>query len=154
MLRSPIRLRYDDEDDDVSHCNAERILCDVFSPDTQQDIRRSSFAHSSNGKTKYRSNEKIRDGISPIVANETCIWSPAYSGEKRKKCARIIRTTCILDKKVPCRFRVHNETDTDAVHYPELRSNFQKQICRNILPEEHVYRRNESNFVESCVWIT
>ncbi|XP_071641965.1 neuropeptides capa receptor-like isoform X2 [Temnothorax longispinosus] len=73
MLRSPIRLRYDDEDDDVSHCDAERMPCDFLSPDTQpQDMRRSSFA-ASNGRTKYRSNEETRDGISPIVANETCI---------------------------------------------------------------------------------
>lgn len=157
MLRSPIRLRYDDEDDDASHCNTERMPCDVFSPYTQpQDARRSSFiAHSNNGKTKHRSNEKTRDGISPIVANETCIWLPAYSG-KRKKCysARIIRTTCILDKKLPCRFRVHNETDTDAVYYPELKS-FQKQMYRDILPEERVCSRDEkSSFVESCVWMT
>lgn len=96
MLRSPTRLRYDDEDDDVSHCDMERMPCDILSLDMQsQDTRRASFiAHSSNGRTKYRSNEKTRDGTnSPIVTNETCIWFPVYSDGKRKKCysARIVK---------------------------------------------------------------
>ncbi|KAG5315953.1 CAPAR protein, partial [Acromyrmex insinuator] len=74
MLRSPIRLRYDDEDDDVSHCDMERIPCDVLTPDMQpQDTKSPFVAHSSNGRTKFRSGEETRDGISPIVANETCI---------------------------------------------------------------------------------
>jgi len=75
MPRSPIRLRYDDEDDDVvSHYDAERKPYDVLSPDTlSRETRSSLVAHSSNGRTKYRSNEKTRDGISPSTANETCI---------------------------------------------------------------------------------
>ncbi|XP_011158889.1 neuropeptides capa receptor isoform X2 [Solenopsis invicta] len=76
MLRSPIRLRYDDEDDDASHvCDVDRMSCDVLSPDIQpQDTKRSSFvAHSRNGGTTYRSSEKTRDSVSPITANETCI---------------------------------------------------------------------------------
>lgn len=74
ILRSPIKLRYDDEDDDVSHCDVERMPCDIHNPDTQpQDTRSSFIAHSSNGRTKYRSNEKTKDDISPIVTNETCI---------------------------------------------------------------------------------
>lgn len=74
ILRSPIKLRYDDEDDDVSHCDVERMQCDIHNPNTQpQDTRSSFIAHSSNGRTKYRSNEKMRDDISPIVTNETCI---------------------------------------------------------------------------------
>ncbi|CAL1689338.1 unnamed protein product [Lasius platythorax] len=75
MLRSPTRLRYDDEDDEAGHCGAGRS-CNVLSPDSRrQDTRRSSFlVHSSNGRTKYLSSEKTRDGITQrTTANETCI---------------------------------------------------------------------------------
>jgi len=51
----------------------ERIPCDVLIPDMQPEDIRSFVAHSSNGRTKFRSGEKTRDGISPIAANETCI---------------------------------------------------------------------------------
>lgn len=161
MLRSPIRLRYDDEDDDVSHYDVERMPCDVLTPDMQpQDTRSPFVAHSSNGRTKFKSGDKTRDGISPIAANETCIWSLAYSDGKRKKCCgtRIIRTTCDLDKKQPCRFRVtrkYDEIDVpDAAYYPTLKDNFQRQTCREIFPEERVHNRDKkSSFVESCVWM-
>lgn len=151
MLRSPIRLRYDDEDDDASHvCDVDRMSCDVLSPDIQpQDTKRSSFvAHSRNGGTTYRSSEKTRDSVSPITANETCIWSPVYPRGKKKCCARIVRTTRVLNKKLPCRFRIRDETHA---HYPAL--NFQRQTCRVVLPEERIRREDEeSSFVESCVW--
>lgn len=159
MLRSPIRLRYDDEDDDTSHCDVERMPCDHLSPDTRpQDTRSPFVAHSRNGRTKYRSSEKMRDDVSPIAANETCIWSPAYFSGRKKRCcgARIMRTTCVLDKKLTYRFRIHDETvATNAARYSTLRDNFQRQTRRNILPEERARNRNEeSSFVESYVWIT
>lgn len=81
MLRSPTRLRYDDEDDEVGHCGAERS-CNILSPDARrQDTRSSFFVHSSNGRTnnKYLSSEKTGDGIAQMTAaNETCIWFSAY----------------------------------------------------------------------------
>ncbi|XP_050462080.1 neuropeptides capa receptor-like isoform X1 [Cataglyphis hispanica] len=75
MLRSSMRLRYDDEDDEAGNCGAERS-CDILNPDTRlRDTRRSSFlAHSRNGRTKYLSNEKTKDGVAQMTAaNETCI---------------------------------------------------------------------------------
>lgn len=70
LLRSPTRLHYDDEDDETGHCGAEKS-CNILSP----DARRSSFlVHSSNGRTKYLSSEKTKDGIVQMAtANETCI---------------------------------------------------------------------------------
>lgn len=60
------------------------------------------------------------------------------------------RKTCILDKKLPCHFRIYNETDT--VQYPALKNYFQRQTSRNILPEEGARNRNEeSSFMESWV---
>ncbi|XP_029660848.1 neuropeptides capa receptor-like isoform X1 [Formica exsecta] len=75
MLRSSTRLRYDDEDDEVSYCSAERS-CDILSPDARlQGTRTSSFlVHSKNGRTKYLSSEKTKDDIAQMtMANETCI---------------------------------------------------------------------------------
>ncbi|XP_019884280.1 neuropeptides capa receptor isoform X2 [Camponotus floridanus] len=70
LLRSPTRLHFDDEDDETSHCGTEKS-CNILSP----DARRSSFlVHSSNGRTKYLSSEKTKDGIVQMaMANETCI---------------------------------------------------------------------------------
>ncbi|XP_070159920.1 neuropeptides capa receptor [Polyergus mexicanus] len=73
MLRSSTRLRYDDEDDEMSYCSTERSCGDILSPDARvQDTRTSSFVI--NSRIKYLSNEKTNDGIAKITAaNETCI---------------------------------------------------------------------------------
>lgn len=151
-----IRLRYDDKDDDANHCDVKRMMCDVLGPDAQPpDTWTPSFiARSNSDRTKYQSGEKTKDSderqILPIAVSETCIRSPVYLGEERKKCCDV-RTTCLHDEELPCHFRIHDETDvTDAANYPALKDNFQRQTCRDILPTQRS-REEKPSFVESCV---
>jgi len=158
VLRSPVKLRHDDEDDETSRCDAPRP-CYVLT----SDILRSSFVvHSSSiDKTNCRSRDKSRDDTKSTAMNETCIWSSDYPKKRGEYHApRITSATHVrqLDKKLPRRSRMHHEADTtgsgltDDMHYSALTNDYQEKTCRNIFPQAHIRRQNDKlSFVESRV---